>query len=124
MHAAPIEEKANASQELKGGVSGDRIILEKGLLTSSDFAGIRVGSKLQPYSATSGMLAAPIEEKSTWRLEQSWSQEREGVQAVPQYVCMESSNATQELNMLGVFEQMKCCRQKEHIIWCLYEGHH
>jgi len=83
MRVAPTEEKANATQHLNGGVSGDGIILEKGLLTSLDFAGSRVGSKLQPYSATSGMLAAPIEEKSTWRPEQSWS-----VQAVPQCVCI------------------------------------
>lgn len=117
MRVAPMEDKANATQHLNGGVSGDWIILEKGILTSSDFAGSRMGSKLQPYSATSGMLAAPIEERSTRRLEQSCSQEREGVQAVPQYVCMELSYATQELNMWGVFEQMLQTEEAHHLVF-------
>jgi len=81
-------EPSNATQELKGGVFGNRITLEEEGQLTSDFAGSGVGSNLgfsQPYSATSGMCTASTEEKSSCKAEQTWSREREGVQAVPQY---------------------------------------
>merc|ERR1712137_891625 len=69
MRGAPIEERARATQQLKGGVSGDGIIFEEGQFTSG-FAGSGVGSNLRPYSASTEMRVAPMEERSLWKPEQ------------------------------------------------------
>jgi len=62
-------EPSNTTHELKGGVSGDRIILEEEGQFTSDFAGSGVGSNLQLYSTTSGLPVASIEEKSSGKPE-------------------------------------------------------
>jgi len=69
-------ESLNAMQQLKGDVSGGGINMEERQFTSLDFAGSGVESNLQPSSPTSGMRVAPIEDKSSYKSEQTWRQER------------------------------------------------
>jgi len=49
---------------------------------------------------TAGIDVAPMEQTSSWKSEQTWSQtwsqDREGVEVVPQYECMESFNTPEQ----------------------------
>jgi len=114
MRVAPIEQKSSWESEQiwtreRDGVQAvpQYVCMESSNATSLGFAGNRVGGSLQPYSTTSAMRAASAEEQSSWKSEQTWSEERDGVETVPLYVCMESSNATQELGVRGANETLQ-----------------